>query len=437
MSAQTQTAPCAPPQWSLILRVAFRFCFVYFGLYCLATQILGSMFPVPKVELPDLGTLWPMRPVVLWTAAHIFHLGQPPAYAETGSGDRMFDWVLTFCLLVVAALAAAVWSAADRRRGNYATLSKWFRLFIRYGLASQMLVYGTLKAVPLQMPFPFLSRLLAPFGNFSPMGVLWSSIGASPPYETFTGCAEMLGGILLLIPRTTLLGALICMADLTQVFMLNMTYDVPVKLLSFHLLLLALFLAAPDARRLARLFFLDRDAGLSTDPQLFRTRRANRIALAAQIAFGILLLGGNAYGAWDSWHKYGGGREKSLLYGIWDVDQISVDGQVRPALLTDHDRWRRVIFDFPKSMAFERMDETLVYQGATIDAKNKTLALTKASDKKWKANFAFQRVAKDRLELDGEMDGHKVHMRLQLVDHSKFPIISRGFHWVSEHPFNR
>jgi hypothetical protein len=378
-----------------------------------------------------------MRPVVLWTAAHIFHLGQPPAYAETGSGDRMFDWVLTFCLLVVAALAAAVWSAADRRRGNYATLYKWFRLFIRYGLASQMLVYGTLKAVPLQMPFPFLSRLLAPFGNFSPMGVLWSSIGASPPYETFTGCAEMLGGILLLIPRTTLLGALICMADLTQVFMLNMTYDVPVKLLSFHLLLLALFLAAPDARRLARLFFLDRDAGLSTDPQLFRTRRANRIALAAQIAFGILLLGGNAYGAWDSWHKYGGGREKSLLYGIWDVDQISVDGQVRPALLTDHDRWRRVIFDFPKSMAFERMDETLVYQGATIDAKNKTLALTKASDKKWKANFAFQRVAKDRLELDGEMDGHKVHMRLQLVDHSKFPIISRGFHWVSEHPFNR
>ena len=76
------------------------------------------------------------------------------------------------------------------------------------------------------------------------MGVLWSSIGSSPAYESFAGCAELLGGILLIVPRTTTLGALVCLADMTQVFMLNMTYDVPVKLLSFHLILLSLFLLA-------------------------------------------------------------------------------------------------------------------------------------------------------------------------------------------------
>lgn len=39
------------------------------------------------------------------------------------------------------------------------------------------------KAIPLQMPAPNLTRLLEPFGHFSPMGVLWHSIGASRGYE--------------------------------------------------------------------------------------------------------------------------------------------------------------------------------------------------------------------------------------------------------------
>jgi len=35
------------------------------------------------------------------------------------------------------------------------------------------------------------------------------------------------------------------------------------------------------------------------------------------------------------------------------------------------------------------------------------------------------------------MDGHKVHMQLELFDRKKFLLVSRGFHWVQENPFNR
>ena len=51
-------------------RGLFRFCFVYFGLFCLATQILGGLFPIPKVDIPDPATLWPMLHIIFWTAAH-------------------------------------------------------------------------------------------------------------------------------------------------------------------------------------------------------------------------------------------------------------------------------------------------------------------------------------------------------------------------------
>jgi hypothetical protein len=61
-------------------------------------------------------------------------------------------------------------------------------------------------------------------------------MGSAPAYEIFTGCAEVAGGLLLIVPRTATLGALISLADMIQVFTLNMTYDVPVKLFAFHLI---------------------------------------------------------------------------------------------------------------------------------------------------------------------------------------------------------
>jgi uncharacterized membrane protein YphA (DoxX/SURF4 family) len=425
------------PHWNFASRVAFRFWFVYFGLYCLSTQILTALLPLPKVEIPDPSTFWPMRPIVLWTAIHIFRLSKPPAYADTGSGDKTFDWVLVFCLLLFAVLAAAIWSILDRKRQNYITLHKWFRLAIRLFLAGQMITYGLSKAVPLQMPFPYLTRLLTPYGNFSPMGVLWASIGSSPAYEIFAGCAELLGGILLIFPRTTALGALVCVADMIQVFMLNMTYDVPVKLLSFQLLLLALFLLAPDLKRLVSFFLLNRATEPSSQPLLFATRRANRFALAAQIVFGVWLLGMNGYGSWVSWFDYGGGRPKSPLYGIWEVDQQLIDGQVRSPLLTDSGRWRRAIFDIPNRMAFQRIDDSFAGYAASINVKDKTIALTSDTDKNWKADFSFQRVVPDQLTLDGDMDGHKTLLRLKLVDRNHFLLVNRGFHWISEFPFHR
>jgi uncharacterized membrane protein YphA (DoxX/SURF4 family) len=378
-----------------------------------------------------------VRQVVFWTATHIFHITTPLIYKDSGSGDKTFDWVLAFCVLLFAALATGIWSVLDRKRENYITMHKWFRLFVRFFLAGQMISYGLAKAVPLQMPFPYLTRLVEHFGNFSPMGVLWSSIGASPAYEIFAGCAEMLGGILLIIPRTTTLGALVCLADMTQVFMLNMTYDVPVKLLSFHLILLALFLLAPDRERLVSFFFLNRAAEPSTQPPLFAGRRANHFALAAQIIFGVWLVSMNTYGSRVDWYMYGGGRPKSPLYGIWEVDQQSIDGQFRLPLLTDSDLWRRAIFDFPSRMAFQRMDDSFARYGASINVKDKTLALTNDDDKNWKANFNFDRRTPDQLTLDGDVDGHKTHLQLKRVDRNKFLLVNRGFHWVQEYPFNR
>ena len=405
-------------RWSAQKRAAFRFALLYFGLYCITTQILGGLFPLPKIEIPDPATLPPVRPVVIWTAAHVFHVKTPLVYTGSGSGDKTFDWVLAFCTAVVAAVGALVWSVLDRRRENYARLYRWFHLGMRFAVGSELLLYGMVKLVPLQMPFPPLARLLEPFGNFSPMGVLWSSIGASPAYEMCTGSAELLGGVLLFFPRTAMLGALVCLADAVEIFALNMTYDVPVKLFSFHLIVMSLILLGPELRRMARFFV---GAG-TVEPSPMP--RPGRRAVAAQAICGLLLLAGNAYGAWSSWRQYGGGAPKSELYGIWNVDQPG----------TGQDAWRRVIFDRPERMMYQRMDDTIAGYPVKIDAKTGELTLTQPNNTK--VPLHFQRTG-DAMRISGAMDGRPLLLQLRLMDRSKLPLVSRGFHWIQEYPFNR
>jgi hypothetical protein len=437
-----QTEPIQPqsniPKWNLALRIAFRFWMVYLGLYCVATQIIITL---TGANLPDLATVWPLRPVISWIGAHILHVNAPLTVFWRGgssSTDCMFGWVTAFCVLVIATAATVVWSLLDRRRENYAELHKWFRLFVRFALVGQMMIYGFFKVFPGQMTYPSLIRLLQPFGTLSPMGVLWASMGAAPAYEIFTGCAEVVAGLLLIVPRTATLGALLTLAAMIQVFMLNMTQDVPAKLLAFHLILLCCFLLAPDVPRLVRFLLLRQTTSLSPQAELFRSVRANRIAIAAQIILGLWVAGAACHFCWNFWNTRGAGKPLPPLYGIWEVKQMSIDEQPRPPLLTDSTRWRRAIFDAPPDgMAFQRLDDSFVPYVASVNLPEKTLALTKKDDKNWRASFTFQQPAGDQLILDGRMDNHQVHMELQLTDRNSFLLVSRGFHWTQEHPFGR
>jgi hypothetical protein len=430
-----------PPEprvrWHLATRIGFRFCCLYFSLYVISTQMLSGLLPLPNTGIPSLEDTAAMHRTVSWVAAHILRVAEPVSFRTSGSGDKMADWVQAFTLLLAAILGTALWSFLDRRRDNYVRLNAWFRLFLRMALATTLVTYGTIKAIPVQMPYPNLTRLLEPYGNFSPMGVLWYSVGASRAYEAFTGCAELLAATCLFVPRLATLGALVALADSVQIFTLNMTYDVPVKLFSFHLILMSLVLLAPEARRLANVLVLDRTAGPSTQPGLFRGRRAARVALVLQLVFGAYVVGLGFYGSWQGWKLYGGGAPKSPLYGIWNVEQMSIDGVTRSPLLTDWGRWRRIVFQAPTAMSFQRMDDTFMGYPAAIDVNAKTITLTKPSDKNWKAVFSYLQPDGERLVLDGQMDGKKVRMDTRLFDRNKFLLVKSGFRWIQEAPFNR
>lgn len=443
---ETQS-PVAKPRfrrpWPLPIRIVFRFAIVFFGLNIFPFPLEAQFISFAEALFTWYDRIW--KAVVPWVGAHLLHISYPMVLMDTGSGDKTFDWVQQLCYLVLAVMATAIWSVLDRKRVAYPVLHKWARLWIRMYLASQMLGYGAAKAFPAQMPGVALQRLLEPYGNFSPMGVLWTFIASSKGYEITTGCVEILAGVLLIVPRTALLGALVAIMAATQIFLLNMFYDVPVKMFSLLLMLMGVFIVAPDAVRLARVFFLNRTAQPSTEPSLFRRIWPNRAALGVQILLGLLFLGADLRGSRQGYNTYGEGAPKPPFYGIWSVKEFAIDGTVRPPLLTDDSRWRNVIFERRLGIfAIESMDEKFQYFKPRIDLGAKSIVLEKfgrgiekPKDTKWRAQFYLQQPASGTLILDGLYDGHHVHAGLERVDETKFLLLSRGFHWVNEQSLNR
>ncbi|MEP6780033.1 MAG: hypothetical protein ABJC26_09105 [Gemmatimonadaceae bacterium] len=438
------TEYAAPVAWTRATRIAFRFCFVYFSLFVLTAQMLPGMFPLPGIEIPELGSFAILQVPVVWFGAHVLHLSEPISLLPSGSGDRLFDWTLVLMMLIIATVSTSVWSLRSKTATNHAKLYKWFRFFMRWALATTMLSYGFAKVIPLQMLPHELSRLIEPYGDFSPMGVLWSFIAASPAYEIFIGMAEVFAGTLLFWPRTTLFGLIVTLMDAIGIFTLNMTYDVPVKLFSFHLILISLVLLAPNFKTLFTLLFLQRAAEPVREPPIGRTAKAQHRWVIAQVVFGGCALIIGSIGGLMSWNTYGGGAPTSPLYGIWSVKETVIDGVVQPPLLTDSKLFKHVVFQRRASASFQRMNDKFSWYATSYDTATKSIAIyvpkppTSPSDTAKPApNFTYERVSSDSLLLDGTLNGHKMRFTLKLRPTEKFIQHSRGFNWVQQNPINR
>jgi hypothetical protein len=117
---------------------------------------------------------------------------------------------------------------------------------------------------------------------------------------------------------------------------------------------------------------------------------------------------------------------------------MTIDGVEHPPLTTDPERWRRVIVQNANSISFWRMDDTPLQFTAKVDTAAKTIALTTTPTNGTAAGtLTYNQTEADRLVFDGTVGPRTVHMETRRVDHTQFLLISRGFHWVQEFPFNR
>ena len=290
----------------------------------------------------------------------------------------------------------------------------------------------------MQFRAPSADLLDLPYGEASPMGVLWRFMGTSAPYTMFAGTFEVLAGSLLAFRRTTLLGSLVAAAVLTNIVALNFCYDVPVKLYSLHLLAMAIVLAAPDAGTILRVFVKHQPAAPVPDPPLFQSPRATRIVGAAVGAVLVLYVASSVIA---------GAQQRDFtdpaalpLAGSWRVDAIELVNDRGPPVddgdCGDPSRSTTAGCSSGRAIA---TSVSSTYK-LTLDAPRRLLKLlgtSPAAPDREALMLRYTLKTPEHLELDGAAGAGTLRASLTRIDLASFPLMTRGFHWINEYPFNR
>lgn len=405
-------------KWSAPTEILFKFTFSYFTLFIIL------LFLAPFLETP-----------LRWFAENILNWGGDFHMDSTGSGDRSFDYVRLALNIILATVISAIWSLRKNDKIAYHRWYYWFQVILRVFLFAAMLLYGLVKVFKGQFSDAGLELLLQPVGEMSPMGLAWTFMGHSMGYNIFLGVVEVFGGILLLNRKTVTLGSFIIMGIMTNVFVMNLTYDIPVKLFSFHLLLSSLILFMVDWRRVKQVFFNNEAAEKLSyfTPKL--NKNFQRLIIGGKGLVKILItliVIVQCFVQFDLREQL---KEKSDLYGIWETQLFIKNRDTLKPILTDDFRWRYLIVDSKNKAAVKKMNETFDRYNFQFSDKPNQLIFLKEEDS-LEQHFSFQFKDSKKLHLNGILEGDTISIHLKRKPKTDFRLINRGFHWVNESTYN-
>lgn len=400
-------------------KIAFRFAFTYISLF-----ILLLLFSLP------------LETILRWFAQNIMGWGEDFSIHSTGSGDRTFDYVRLAFNIFLTIPIVIVWSVFERQKKSYKKLFYWYQVTIRVVLIFAMFLYGFAKIFKAQFADHGLERLLQTVGDMSPMGLAWTFMGHSFYYNIFIGFTEILGGLLLIFRRTTTLGSLIIIGVMTNVFMMNFMYDVPVKLVSFHIILMALIVLSVNGKRVFNFFFKNVDIESEVYYDSIKNPTFKKVIsigkkLVATTVIGILII--QSFVQFNALEQL---KEKSEFYGIWETQKFVKNKVMLPPLLTDDYRWRYLIIDKKKKVVVKKMTDSLDRFQFEINVDLKEIIFRRSKGDSISKQFSYKFTNADFLEIKGNIDGDSLTIQFRRKPMTDFRLINRKFHWVNETPYN-
>ena len=271
-------------------------------------------------------------------AAAVSPLGPAPITAAVGFTQPMLGPVLGPCITL--------------RRVNMKQIGWMLHWVVRMVVLAMLLPYAVFKLGLMQMSTPDFPELLITLGEKTPMGLLWTFMGFSPVVQFLAGLAEFAACVLLLWRRTAWLGGLIGFLDLAVVWLLNMTFDVPVKIPSAIQALLFLLVLAPWLPRLFR--FIAGQATEAVDaPRVITSDKIHRVTRFFPALAAVVLLGGAGFAMFTGIPK-AVDRAGTELSGVHTV----AGGDIAPSAdLSQDNRWSEIAFGSIDGFQAERFPQ--------------------------------------------------------------------------------
>ncbi len=344
----------------------------------------------------------------------------------TGSGDTQMDWLNIVSIALLSTLISIILVFIGYIRRNIDSILNFIRVYLRFYLGLFLIFYGIAKLyVDGQFGQIELYHLDSTFGNKSPMGLLWTFMAYSREYTLFIGVIETLAGVLLLYKRSSLIGGLMGFAIMLNVFLLNMFYDVPVKIFSFHLLLCAFIIISPGIKKIL-LFLTGENAQPVALSFIEIGNKSVTIVFTVLKTILVVVLVGLDFFSFNEEME----QPADYLDGVYRIESIEYSNDSIPAL-----KWEKIMFNslYGSVTDYSGTRNQLELQ---IDTTKKIVNFNFRLDSTL-MSFNYELYAGDSVKFTNIQEADTIRVFTKRLQKDDFLLMNRGFHWVSEYPLNR
>jgi hypothetical protein len=408
--------------WPPARKIVFRFVAVFVLLFI-------NSFSFPHRYIPDIGkyTSSIFEAMVIWSAENIFSLQQP--YTSALISDSTGMYLNTTILLFTSLIICLLWSFLEKKELDYNMLFYWFRAGISYYLAMQLFAYGFSKIFKWQFYLPEPNILFSYLGEVPRDLLFWSSMGSSRPYTMFAGFVEVSIGFLLLFRRTRLIGGLLATGIMINVLMINLCFDISVKLYSAFLLLLSLIIVAPETRRLWDFFIWNKTSQIDLWEPVYANRK-HMLYLSGKTLVIFFILTDTLAGYFIANNFNDDKAERPQMHGAWSVNSFVKNQDTLQPLMTDTLRWKRVFVHRRGYLITQGMDDRVEDYSLNYDTLNRELLIEDYNSDVFTIKYSY--LNDSTLLLNGIVNGNVLNISLEKINLSQLPLLQNEFHWTSD-----
>lgn len=350
--------------------------------------------------------------------------------------DSKYDYARFLLITILSLFLSVLWQILSSKL-NFLKVNvrTWIITIIRYHVGLTLILYGLSKVLTLQFGQIDLITLESKFGSFTGMQLLWRFMSYSEFYTEVTGYIEVIAGILLLFRRTTFLGTALSLIAMLNVVIIDIGYDVSVKMFAIHLLLMVIVLAGYSSKRIFQ-FFANIKADI--EPTKYESLIPNRFKIVRYILKAGIII----YFSISQYNFQGKRLDRKntkndapSLSGVYFVKNLTLNGQQDS--IPENKKWETIFINgssyLKNSMLIKNEDGSRKYYSTKTDTVNKTILFYPLRGKEEDSQtFNYKKLDDKEFIFDGIINGDTISISTKYKSIDDYRLVKSKIKWIRD-----
>lgn len=405
-----------------------RFILIYLVLY-----IYPYGFEYIMELTPDDISFW--TPITTWFGETFLGWEFNPKRLMKGF-DSKYDYSRFLLIAILSILIAFIWGFL-RGRFQRIPVKSWIITIIRYHVGLTLILYGLAKVLVLQFGEMDLLTLEGKMGSFTGMGFLWKFMSYSPFYTAATGYVEVIGGLLLLFRGTTFLGSLISFIAMVNVVIIDIGYDVSVKMFAIHLLLMVFVLVAYNTRRILQ-FSLNRTNITPVKYESLIPSRFRKLQYGLKAGIILYFAISQFYFQGKRVDRRNTQNEAPSLTSVYFVNDQTANGiPLNDDYFPEELKWKAIFINgssyLKNSLVIENKEGRRRYFSTKTDTVNKTITFYPFRGSEDDTNtFNYEKLDGKGVRFEGIYQGDTLSITTESKSKEEYQLIKNKIKWIRD-----